>query len=106
MAQLRNLNVNHKLHTNQSIGQTPVTVSMEMDGIHFVSIFVIREGVGIVNSTPFYSTEVFVSEECTTTTTSATTSEATTLATTSKAKTTATINEATRTATPAGIAAP
>ena len=46
----------HKLYVNQSMDlHTPVTVTVERDGEYQVSIFAIREGMGILGSTYSYS---------------------------------------------------
>ena len=53
----------HKLYVNQSMDlHTPVTVPVERDGEYQVSIFAIREGMGILGPTgQYYSNVVIVS---------------------------------------------
>ena len=51
----------HKLYINQSMDlHTPVTVPVERDGEYQVSIFAIREGMGILGSGVGYTEHVMV----------------------------------------------
>ena len=51
IAQLCNANEIQKLYANQSMDpHTPVTVEVERDGLYRVTVFVIREGRGILDS--------------------------------------------------------
>ena len=55
VAQLRNASEVHKLYVNQSMDlHTPVTVPVERDGEYQVSIFAIREGMGILGFNMHY----------------------------------------------------
>ena len=55
IVQSTNVSEVHKLYVNQSIDlHTPVTVPVERDGKYRVSIFAIREGMGILVSTMQY----------------------------------------------------
>ena len=52
IVQSTNVSEVHKLYVNQSMDlHTPVTVPVERDGEYQVSIFVIREGMGILGPT-------------------------------------------------------
>ena len=52
IVQPTNVSEVHKLYLNQSMDlRTPVTVPVERDGEYQVSIFAIREGMGILKST-------------------------------------------------------
>ena len=57
IVQSTNVSEVHKLYVNQSMDlHTPVTVPVERDGEYQVSIFVIREGMGIVGSSLQFTT--------------------------------------------------
>lgn len=52
---------NEKLYINHSVSpETPVTVSVERDGEYLVSIFSVREGMGMLGSGEGYSQLVMV----------------------------------------------
>ena len=53
---------NHsKVYSNQSMNpHTPVTVEVERDGLYLVTIFLIREGRGILDSEIYYMEQVLV----------------------------------------------
>ena len=56
IVQLSNASEVQKLYSNQSMDpHTPVTVEVERDGLYQVTIFPIREGRGILDSTAVYS---------------------------------------------------
>ena len=63
IVQSTNVSEVHKLYVNQSMDlHTPVTVPVERDGEYQVSIFAIREGMGILGPTgQYYSNVVIVS---------------------------------------------
>ena len=63
IVQSTNVSEVHKLYVNQSMDlDTPVTVPVERDGEYQVSIFAIREGMGILGPTgQYYSNFVMVS---------------------------------------------
>lgn len=62
VAQLKAHSDVHKLYTNQSVTpQTPVTIRVERAGEYQVSIFAIREKMGILNSSVLYSGMVMLS---------------------------------------------
>lgn len=64
IAQLSDTNEVHKLYINQNMDlQTPVTVPVERAGEYQVSIFFIREGMGILNSTVEYAGKVTVGDK-------------------------------------------
>ena len=64
IVQLYNASEVHKLYVNQSMDlHTPVTVPVERDGEYQVSIFAIREGMGILGSTMQYTKIVKVGNE-------------------------------------------
>ena len=59
IVQSANVNEVHKLYVNQSMDlHTPVTVPVERDGEYQVSIFAIREGMGILGSGVEYAQQV------------------------------------------------
>ena len=59
IVQSANVNEVHKLYVNQSMDlHTPVTVPVERDGEYQVSIFAIREGIGILGSGVGYTQQV------------------------------------------------
>ena len=62
IVQSANVSEVHKLYVNQSMDlHTPVTVPVERDGEYQVSIFAIREGMGILGPTgQYYSNGVIV----------------------------------------------
>ena len=56
IVQSTNVSEVHKLYVNQSMDlHTPVTVPVERNGGYHVSIFAIREGLGILGSTMQYT---------------------------------------------------
>ena len=61
IVQSTNVSEVHKLYVNQSMDlHTPVTVPLERDGGYEVSIFAIREGMGILRSGVGYTEQVMV----------------------------------------------
>ena len=57
----KDINEVHKLYVAQSMDlHTPVTVPVERDGEYQVSIFAIREGMGILGSGVGYTQQVMV----------------------------------------------
>ena len=61
IVQSTNVSEVHKLYVNQSMDlHTPVTVPVERDGEYQVSIFAIREGIGILGSGVGYTEHVTV----------------------------------------------
>ena len=68
VVQSTNVSKVHKLYVNQSMDlHAPVTVPVERDGEYHVSIFVIREGMGILGPTGQYSNIIVVGTTDTTT---------------------------------------
>ena len=54
IVQSTNVSEVHKLFVNQSMDlHTPVTIAVERDGEYRVSIFIIREGTGILGSNAY-----------------------------------------------------
>ena len=86
IAQLSNASEAQKLYVNQSMDpHTPVTVEVERDGLHQVTIFPIREGRGILDSNAEHLLVLvtyYPTTTTTTTTTTATTATTTTTTTT------------------------
>ena len=61
IVQLTNVSEVHKLYVNQSMDlHTPVTIPVERDGEYQVSIFAIREEIGILGSGVGYTEHVTV----------------------------------------------
>ena len=61
IVQSTNVHEVHKLYVNESMDlHTPVTVPVERDGVYRVSIFAIREGMGILGSGVGYTEQVIV----------------------------------------------